>query len=175
MKKALLTAIVFAFGLVGTMAVAQTEKLKIAYVNMAKAIETSPQAEAVLNELKSEFDPKDQQLAAKREKLRKIEEELEKSALVLKESDRQNLEKEVRDLRRVIKRETQDFREELNVRQNEELRKLERIVLKVVAKIAEDEKYDLIIHQGAIYASNRIDITDQVLEELAKVGTNTGE
>ena len=157
------------------MAVAQSEKLKIAYVNMAKAIETSPQAEAVLSELKSEFDPKDQQLAAKREKLRKIEEELEKSALVLKESDRQNLEKEVRDLRRVIKRETQDFREELNVRQNEELRKLERIVLKVVAKIAEDEKYDLIIHQGAIYASNRIDITDQVLEELAKVGTNTGE
>ncbi len=172
MNRVLLATIFYALSGFGMIADAQTEGLRIAYVNMAKAIETSPQAEAVLKELKAEFDPKDQQLAAKREKLRKIEEELEKSALVLKESDRQNLEKEVRDLRRVIKRETQEFREELNVRQNEELRQLERIVLKVVAKIAEDEKYDLIIHQGAIYASNRIDITDRVLQELAKTGTD---
>lgn len=173
MKRVLLATIIFIFGGLNTIVNAQTEGLKIAYVNMAKAIETSPQAEAVLKELKSEFDPKDQELAARREKLRKIEEELEKSALVLKESDRQDLEKEVRDLRRVIKRETQDFREELNVRQNEELRKLERIVLKVVANIAEEEKYDLIIHQGAIYASNRIDITDKVLEKLAKTDLKT--
>lgn len=171
MNKVFLAIIIFVFSVFSTMANAQTEGLKIAYVNMAKAIETSPQAESVLKELKAEFDPKDQQLAGKREKLRQIEEELEKSALVLKESDRQNLEKEVRDLRRLIKRETQDFREELNVRQNEELRKLERIVLKVVAKIAEDENYDLIIHQGAIYASNRIDITDRVLEQLAETGS----
>lgn len=173
MKRVLLATIIFIFGGLNTIVNAQTEGLKIAYVNMAKAIETSPQAEAVLKELKSEFDPKDQELAVRREKLRKIEDELEKSALVLKESDRQDLEKEVRDLRRVIKRETQDFREELNVRQNEELRKLERIVLKVVANIAEEEKYDLIIHQGAIYASNRIDITDKVLEKLAKTDLKT--
>lgn len=87
---------------------------------------------------------------------------------MLADSDRIQLEKDVRDLRRKIKRDTEEFREELNVRQNEELRKLERVVLKVVAKIAEKEKYDLIIHQGAIFASNRIDITDKVLAELSK-------
>lgn len=174
MKKVLLATIVFI--LCGLNSInAQTEGLKIAYVNMAKAIETSPQAEAVLKQLKSEFDPKDQKLTQQREKLRQIEEELEKTALVIKESDRQNLEKEVRDLRRLIKRDTQEFREELNVRQNEELRKLERIVLKVVAKIAESDNYDLIIHQGAIYASNRIDITDKVLAELAKTDTDASQ
>ena len=175
MKKALLLTIVVLLSGFNSIGNAQTEGLKIAYVNMAKAIETSPQAEAVLKQLKSEFDPKDQKLTAQREELRKIEEELEKTALVIKESDRQTLEKKVRDLRRLIKRETQDFREELNVRQNEELRKLERIVLKVVAKIAEDEEYDLIIHQGAIYASNRIDITDKVLAELAKTDTDESQ
>jgi outer membrane protein len=147
---------------------AQSSDLKIAYVNMAKAIETSTHAESVLAKLKSEFDPKDQKLSAQREKLKKIETELEKTALVIKESDRKNLEKEVRELRRKIKRDTDEFREELNVRQNEELRKLEKLVLKVVAKIAETEKYDLIIHQGAIFASNRIDITDKVLAALGK-------
>lgn len=155
------------FGLV-SIAGAQTSDLKIAYVNMAKAIETSTHAETVLNRLKAEFDPKDQKLTAQREKLKKIESELEKKALVLAESDRKNLEKDVRDMRRKIKRDTEEFREELNVRQNEELRKLERLVLKVVAQIAEKEKYDLIIHQGAIYASNRIDITEKVLSELSK-------
>lgn len=151
-----------------TYAQAQTSDLRVAYVNMAKAIETSNQAESVLKELKAEFDPKDQKLTAQREKLRKMESELEKKALVIKESDRQDLEKQIRDLRRLIKRETDAFREELNVRQNEELRKLERLVLKVVGKIAEEEKYDLIIHQGAIFASNRIDITDKVLAALNK-------
>lgn len=147
---------------------AQISDLKIAYVNMAKAIETSTHAETVLTRLKSEFDPKDQKLTGQREKLKKIESDLEKKALVLADSDRIQLEKDVRDLRRKIKRDTEEFREELNVRQNEELRKLERVVLKVVAKIAENEKYDLIIHQGAIFASNRIDITDKVLAELSK-------
>ena len=147
---------------------AQISDLKIAYVNMAKAIETSTHAETVLNRLKSEFDPKDQKLTGQREKLKKIESDLEKKALVLADSDRIQLEKDVRDLRRKIKRDTEEFREELNVRQNEELRKLERVVLKVVAQIAEKEKYDLIIHQGAIFASTRIDITDRVLAELSK-------
>ena len=170
MKREILVTIGFCLlGMVsGANAQVSSADLKIAYVNMAKAIETSTHAETVLKKLKSEFDPKDQKLTAQREKLKKIEGNLEKTALVIKESDRKNLEKEVRDLRRKIKRDTDEFREELNVRQNEELRKLERLVLKVVAKIAETEKYDLIIHQGAIFASNRIDITDQVLAELAK-------
>lgn len=169
MKKIFLTIVVFVFCGVAVDG-AHAQDLKIGYVNMAKAIETSPQAESVLKMLKSEFDPKDQQLTAQREKLRETESQLEKNALVLKDSDRQKLEKEVRDLRRLIKRDTEAFREELSVRQNEELRKLERIVLNVVAKFAEDGRYDLIIHQGAIYASNSIDITDKILAELAKIG-----
>lgn len=168
MKRAFLG--ISGFCLLGFTAIAgaQIADLKVAYVNMAKAIETSTHAETVLNRLKSEFDPKDQKLTAQREKLKKIESELEKKALVLADSERKDLEKDIRDLRRKLKRDTEEFREELNVRQNEELRKLERLVLKVVAKIAETEKYDLIIHQGAIFASNRIDITDKVLAELSK-------
>lgn len=50
---------------------AQISDLKIAYVNMAKAIETSTHAETVLTRLKSEFDPKDQKLTGQREKLKK--------------------------------------------------------------------------------------------------------
>lgn len=171
MKRVLLTTVVFLWCTLVPVANAQVQDLKVAYVNMARAIETSPQAESVLSQLKSEFDPKDQKLTAQREKLKRIEEELEKTALVIQDSDRQQLEKQIRDLKRVIKRDTQEFREELNVRQNEELRKLERIVLKVVAQIAEDEQYDLIIHQGALFASKRIDITEQVLAELGKTGT----
>jgi len=168
MKRIILATIGFFLLGVVSGASAQVSDLKVAYVNMAKAIETSTQAENVLKKLKSEFDPKDQKLTAQREKLKKIETKLEKTALVINESDRKNLEKEVRDLRRKIKRDTNEFREELNVRQNEELRKLEKLVLKVVADIAETEKYDLIINQGAVFASNRIDITEKVLAALAR-------
>ncbi|MDA9983045.1 OmpH family outer membrane protein, partial [Gammaproteobacteria bacterium] len=88
MKKVILATIGFCLlGMISGVS-AQVSDLKIAYVNMAKAIETSTQAESVLTKLKSEFDPKDQKLTAQREKLKKIETELEKTALVIKESDR---------------------------------------------------------------------------------------
>ena len=58
-----------------------------------------------------------------------------------------------------------EFREDLNLRRNEELSSLFERANKVIRQIAESEKYDLII-QEAVYRSSRIDITDKVLKAL---------
>ena len=59
-----------------------------------------------------------------------------------------------------------EFREDLNLRKNEELAQVLERANKVIAEIAEKEKYDLIL-QEAVYRSPRIDITDKVLKALA--------
>ena len=67
---------------------------------------------------------------------------------------------------RDIKRLQDEYSEDLSIRRNEELRKLEKEIAKTITDIAKKEKYDLIVFQGVIYASEKVDITNKVLESL---------
>jgi len=143
-------------------------ELKIGYVNAVKVIEEAPQGQQAIKRLETEFGPRDKELVAMQDKIKALEEELDKNGLVLKESDRRNKEREVVGLKRELKRATQEFREDYNIRRNEELSSLQKIVYKAIVEIAKQEKYDLILHEGTIYAGERIDITDQILKKLGK-------
>ncbi len=153
--------------LAGQAPVAQAE-LKIGYVNAVKVIEEAPQGKAALKRLEAEFDPRDKKLAELQNKIKKMEEELEKNALLIKDSERRSKEHQILMLKRDLRRSTQEFREDYNLRRNEELATLQRIVYKVIIDIAKQENYDLVLSEGTIYAGNRIDITDKVLRRLNK-------
>ncbi len=59
------------------------------------------------------------------------------------------------------------MREDLSVRQNEEYNIILDRTNRVISKIAELEKYDLILQlQDSVYRSQRIDITDKVIKVL---------
>jgi outer membrane protein len=68
---------------------------------------------------------------------------------------------------RDLQRGQREFREDLNLRRNEELSAVQERANKVINQIAIDEKFDLIIQDPVIYASQRIDITDRVIKALA--------
>ena len=81
-------------------------------------------------------------------------------------SQRRDREQELGRLTRDIQRMQREFREDLNLRKNEELAKVLERANKVIKAIAEKENYDLIL-QEAVYRSPRLDITDEVIEALA--------
>jgi outer membrane protein len=143
-------------------------ELKIGYVNAIKVIEEAPQGEAALKKLEAEFGPRDKQLVEMQNKIKELEADLEKNAFVLKEPERRSKEHEIVALKRDLRRATQEFREDYNLRRNEELAALQKIVYKAIVEIAKQENYDLILHEGTIYASGKIDITAQVLKKLGK-------
>ena len=101
-------------------------------------------------------------------KIKQMEGDLEKNALVIKETERRAKERDLLLLKRELKRATQEFREDYNQRRNEELAVLQKIVYKAIVEIAKQERYDLILHEGTVYASDRIDITDKVLKTLSR-------
>lgn len=146
---------------------AQAE-LKIGYVNAVKVIEEAPQGEAALRKLEAEFGPRDKKIVELQNRIKQLEEELSKNALVLKESERRAREYEILTLKRDLRRESQEFREDYNLRRNEELAALQKLVYKVILEIAKQEQFDLILHEGVITASPRVDITDKVLKKLGK-------
>lgn len=143
-------------------------ELKIGYVNAAKVIDQAPQGEVALKKLEAEFGARDKELVVAQNKIKQIEGDLEKNALVIKETERRAKERELLGLKRELKRATQEFREDYNQRRNEELAVLQKIAYKAIVEIAKQERYDLILHEGAVYASDRIDITDKVLKTLGR-------
>lgn len=149
-----------------TASTAMAVNLKIGYVNSVKVVDQAPQAKAALARLDKEFSPRDKKLVESREKIKNLEAELEKGSLVLNEAARRSKERSLLILRRDVRREAQEFREDYNLRRNEELAALQKLVYKTIIKIGKKQKFDLILHEGAIYASDKIDITDRVLLNL---------
>ena len=85
----------------------------------------------------------------------------------MSESDRRGKEQELARASLDFQRMQREYREDLNLRRNQELSTLFERANRVIKQIAESEKYDLIL-QEAVYRSPRIDITDRVLKALAE-------
>lgn len=163
-----LAAVVAMTTLLGMAPAVAAIELKVGYVNAVKVIEEAPQGEAALKKLEAEFGPRDKKLVAMQGKIKGLEDELEKNALLLKDADRRAKEHEIVVLKRDLRRATQEFREDYNLRRNEELSALQKVVHKAIVEIAKQENYDLILHEGAIYASKKVDLTDKILKKLGK-------
>lgn len=81
--------------------------------------------------------------------------------------DRRELERELANLSRNYQRAQRQMREDLTARQNEEYGVILDLIDKAIKHIAEKERYDLILQlQDSVYRSQRIDITNQVIEAL---------
>jgi len=158
---------VFVLGFVAMAGLANAADLKIGYVNAVKVIEEAPQGESALKKLEAEFAPRDKQIVEMQNRLKHLEQDLEKNALVLKENEHRSREFEVVTLKRDLRRATQEFREDYNLRRNEELAALQKIVQKTIAEIAKQENYDLIL-ESAVYAGPKVDVTDKILKKLGK-------
>jgi outer membrane protein len=112
------------------------------------------------------FTPRQKSIAIEAERYNSLVKKLEKDALILSNEQQVEIKAEILKLERKVKRDEQEFREELNVQKNIEFKKTRDVILKVIEKLAIDEKYDLIITEGAIYASKKVNISQQVLDLL---------
>lgn len=143
--------------------------LKIGFVNIPAVLEKAPQAEKAKKRLEQEFSPRDKQLVAQQKEIQNLEEKMARDASVMGESERRNLEKDILNKKRDAKRAQQEFSEDFNIRRNDELGKLQRRIVEAIREIAKDQKFDLLLTDGVIYASEQIDVTTQVQEKLSRL------
>ncbi len=139
---------------------------KIGFVNLVKLIEEAPQGEAATKKIEAEFSPRDNAIRKKQKKIQKLESELEKNALVMKASQLSKKEAEITKLKRSIKREADEFREDYNLRRNEELKILQKVVREAINEVAKEKNFDLILAEGVLFASKKANITELVLKKL---------
>ena len=132
-------------------AVSAQSVTRIGFVDPVRLIEQAPQGAKALESLEEEF--------------RTREEELKN---LMDATDAQTRQREIENLKRRLARSQQEAREDYNLRRNEELAKLQTLVRQVIVDLARDQGFDLVVEQ-AVYVSDTVDITEQVLEVLQKL------
>lgn len=144
------------------------EDYKLGAVNAIRVLEASPQAEQARTTIEKEFSPRDKQLVAAQKDLKALEDKLNKDSAIMSESERSKLERDIINKKRDLKRDQDEFREDFNLRRNEEFAKIQKNVLEAIQKVAKDNNYDVVLSDGVLYASPKVDISNLVIEYLKK-------
>jgi len=141
--------------------------IKIGVVNTEKILRESLPAIQAQKKIDQEFVPRDEDIKKMAIQAKTLQDKLEKDSIAMEETERRNLERNLANLSREYQRAQRQMREDFSVRQNEEYSVILERTNRAISKIAEIEKYDLILQlQDSVYRSQRIDITDKVIKAL---------
>jgi outer membrane protein len=139
---------------------------KFGFVHTERILRDSVPAQRAQKKIEAEFQKRDRELAGIAAELKKMQDEIDKNAMTMSESQRRAKERDFGELNREFQRKQREFREDLNQRRNEELRDVVEQANRVIRAIAEQEKFDIIFQEMPAYVSPRIDITDKVIKAL---------
>ncbi|EXI92743.1 MAG: Cationic 19 kDa outer membrane protein [Candidatus Accumulibacter sp. BA-94] len=166
MKRTIATALGVLLAALPLAGISAAEQLKVGYVNTQRLFRDAPAAVKAAKKIEQEFSKRDQDLQRLAKQVQGLQESLEKGGLTMAESERRAKEKDLAELSREFQRKQREFREDLNLRQNEENAAIIEKANKAIKQLADSEKYDLIV-QDVVWVSPRLDITDKVIKALS--------
>jgi len=140
----------------------------IGVIDPTRIVEQSPQYEDARAQLQKEVSEREQKLAAQQQQIVELQNSLDSDAALMSEDELQRLQADIRNRDRKVKYAQAEFREDFALRQNELRTKLAKQVEEVVAELAREENIDLILSEGLVYYSKRVDMSDKVIERLRK-------
>jgi len=147
------------------------EALKIAYVDMQKALNQCEAGKDAKRQISAEVEKIQKEFAGKQKELEKIKEDLEKRGFVLSESVRQQKERDYQAKLRDLQRLQRDYEEDLRRKDRELSDRILKNLEAIIKKMGEDGKYTLILERNqptVIYISKGLDLTDEVIKRIDK-------
>jgi outer membrane protein len=140
--------------------------LRIGVVDTERILRESVPAVQAEKKIEKEFEARDQEMKKVAKQVKEIQGYFEKEGMTLLDAEHRSKERELANLNVTLQRMQREFREDLNLRKNEELALVLARANKAIKAIAESEKYDLVL-QESVYRNPKIDITDKVLQYLS--------
>jgi outer membrane protein len=150
----------------GGTAQAQAAGLRIAVVNYGVLLQNSPQAQAAVASLRAEFAPKQRTLQSEANSLKAKEDTLKKNEATMTQDQRDQAELDLRERYQDLARKQSEIQDDVNTRRNEIMSELQKTLVQVVQSYAKQQRYDLVLADGVIYADQALDITPAILTAL---------
>ncbi|WP_169902792.1 OmpH family outer membrane protein [Paraferrimonas sedimenticola] len=142
---------------------------KIVVVDMQKVFEQLPQRETVAQAINAEFGDRIAEVQKMQDDLRADMEKQQRDAALMNDKQKTDLARQIEGAQADLQLKGKALDEDLRRRQGEEQNKLLMQVQQAINALAEKEQYDLIIQRGAVvFASEKTDISDKVVEALSK-------
>lgn len=156
-------AVVMAAALFTLPAQAET---RIAVVNISKLVTESPQAASARQKMDQEFSARRKKLEGLQDKLIADVEKAKKDAAVMSADQKKKLQEDLGKRQREFAQQQGEYNAEVARREQQELESLRKSILEIVADVARQNKYDLVLGDGVIYAADAVNITDKVLAAM---------
>jgi outer membrane protein len=144
------------------------ENFKVGIVYMFKVLNESEAGKRAKTDLELLIKSKQSALEEKGKAIEKLKAEMEKQASIISPEARKAKEDEMERLRRDSQRMIDDSNVELQKRQRDIESAIVKEIIEVVNKIAQEEKYSLILElgqAGVMFSDKPTDITDKVIKK----------
>jgi outer membrane protein len=169
MKKCMIAVIALLAVSMGTSSVFADSPLKIAYVDLQKALELTSEGQKVQKQFKTEVDDEQKRIDKKKAEFEKLKEDLDKKKLTLNENALREKEEELIVAERELKRSFQDSQEKLRRKNASLVGELVQKMRTLVEKLGADEGYSFILErnsQGLVFADSSLDLTDKLVKKF---------
>lgn len=159
----LFVALLFSLGMNNAFA----DWAKVGVVDLQKIMQTSTQMKAIQQKLETEFKPRRDKLVAMEESMKQDMEKFKRDSAILSATQKKDLEKKIVASQQTFEREGQQYQQELSTAHNEAMEELYGKIRKAITKVAETDKYDLILQKDAApFTTEKLDITDSVMKQI---------
>lgn len=140
--------------------------LKIGYVDVQGVAAKSPQLAEGNKRLEKEFTARKEELKGMEASYLQLREKLQKEGLTMSNEEVRKLEEQILAQERKIRWNQGILDEDFKIRRNQVMGQLQQDIFKTITAIAQQEKYDLVLTDGVLLSSSRVNLTERVLTEL---------
>jgi outer membrane protein len=142
---------------------------KSAFINTQELLQKSPQAIAATTALQQQFGEREQSLRKMAQSIQQMEETYRNDSAIMSEEQKQKAQDNIIQNKRRFQFEQQSLQEDLQSKRRDLLREVESEIRTVIRAYGAENGYDFIFTEVSVaFASDSVDITDEILLELQK-------
>lgn len=145
------------------------EPLKIAYVDMQKALNYCEAGKEAKRQMTLEVEKMQKVFAGKQKELEKIKDDLEKRGSVLSETVRREKDREYQAKLRDLQRLQKDYEDDLRRKDREFTERILKNMEVIIKQMGEEGKYTVILEKNQptiLFISNSLDLTEEVIKRI---------
>ncbi len=142
---------------------ANSESLKIGYINVNEVINNLSHYHIENELLASEFEPRKKELLDLLEYIELLKENLISKANYLSNKDFQKEQEKIRELEIDFQKDSELWQFQLNQKKQILLNFVESLINQAIEILAKDGEYDLILYENVAFVSDKIDLTEDIV------------
>lgn len=143
----------------------------VGFVDVVKVTRDAPQMKEVEKALEEEFVLREQKIIEMRDQIAALQEKLDKEKRSMSTDERRRLERDIKSRELRYNYNKDEFLQDKQLRTNEERNRVFRVIDEVIAQVGKSKSLEIILSAkaGVLWRSERIDITDDVMQQLQSI------